>query len=531
VAPVSVQASWDNHFAAFGALNLEQILLDYTEDSIITVYDQTSGSNTVFAGMAGVRECFEGLFGRLTDLSDLAAPVADVQEAAGGEPGSVFLIWSCPASGYAEATDTFIFDGNAKILRQNVVVVDTQSDASAYPLTSESPTGSGAVHDGFSNHFAAFGGQDVEQIMLDYTEESVITVFNHVTGQKDVFEGLDGVRSCFVGLFASLPDTSDLGAPIIHVEEGGSAQVFLIWRAPASGYDSATDTFIFSPEGKILRQNVVVHYEVESPTVQASWDNHFAAFGALNLEQILLDYTEDSIITVYDQTSGSNTVFAGMAGVRECFEGLFGRLTDLSDLAAPVADVQEAAGGEPGSVFLIWSCPASGYAEATDTFIFDGNAKILRQNVVVVDTQSDASAYPLTSESPTGSGAVHDGFSNHFAAFGGQDVEQIMLDYTEESVITVFNHVTGQKDVFEGLDGVRSCFVGLFASLPDTSDLGAPIIHVEEGGSAQVFLIWRAPASGYDSATDTFIFSPEGKILRQNVVVHYEVESPTVQAS
>jgi len=270
VAPVSVQASWDNHFAAFGALNLEQILLDYTEDSIITVYDQTSGSNTVFAGMAGVRECFEGLFGRLTDLSDLAAPVADVQEAAGGEPGSVFLIWSCPASGYAEATDTFIFDGNAKILRQNVVVVDTQSDASAYPLTSESPTGSGAVHDGFSNHFAAFGGQDVEQIMLDYTEESVITVFNHVTGQKDVFEGLDGVRSCFVGLFASLPDTSDLGAPIIHVEEGGSAQVFLIWRAPASGYDSATDTFIFSPEGKILRQNVVVHYEVESPTVQAS---------------------------------------------------------------------------------------------------------------------------------------------------------------------------------------------------------------------------------------------------------------------
>lgn len=65
------------------------------------------------------------------------------------------------------------------------------------------------------------------------------------------------------GLFENLFDTSDLSAPIIHVEEttaDKAGQVFLIWAAPASGYQTATDTFIFDIAGKITRQHVVVHY-------------------------------------------------------------------------------------------------------------------------------------------------------------------------------------------------------------------------------------------------------------------------------
>ena len=44
----------------------------------------------------------------------------------------------------------------------------------------------------------------MEKILLDYTEDSVITVYNHVSEDKSVYEGLSGVRSCFEGLFASL---------------------------------------------------------------------------------------------------------------------------------------------------------------------------------------------------------------------------------------------------------------------------------------------------------------------------------------
>lgn len=64
----------------------------------------------------GARTLFTGLFESLSDMSDLSAPVADVCE----ESKMVFLIWRCPASGYLDATDTFVFGDDKKIYRQNV---------------------------------------------------------------------------------------------------------------------------------------------------------------------------------------------------------------------------------------------------------------------------------------------------------------------------------------------------------------------------------------------------------------------------
>ena len=139
---MDVQQSWDNHFAAFGGQDVERIL-DYAEDSVIIVYDQTSGGQTVFTGLSGDGDPFTGLFARLSDTSDLVVSAVEVNEATNGQPGSVFLVWRCPASCYAEATDIFIFDSQGKILRQNVVVVDTQADANSYPQGGNGPTGRG----------------------------------------------------------------------------------------------------------------------------------------------------------------------------------------------------------------------------------------------------------------------------------------------------------------------------------------------------------------------------------------------------
>jgi len=261
--PLPTQAAWENHFAAFGSQDVEKILIDYSEESIITLFNQITGAKTVFNGLAGARECFVGLFASLPDCSTLAAPVQAVKEPTGEAPGTVFLIWSCPSSGYIQATDTFIFDAASKILRQNVVVAyqDPKGDGEMKNDT-EAPSGSGPVHDGWANHFAAFGGQDVEKILLDYVESSEITVFNHVTGSKEDYTGVEGARTFFEKLFKELFDVSNLGAPIIHVEEDATGgQVFLVWSAAASGYLRATDSFIFNGAGKILRQHIAVHYE------------------------------------------------------------------------------------------------------------------------------------------------------------------------------------------------------------------------------------------------------------------------------
>jgi len=211
-----------------------------------------------------------------------------------------------------------------------------------------------------------------------------------------------GAKECFTGLFAALPDLSGLAAPEIHVEEGNPKSVFLIWRCPSSGFVHCTDTFLFNDAGKIVRQTVCILNEgapagkaplctePQGGPVQASWDNHFAAFGAQDVDKVLKDYTEKSVIKVYNQVTDELVEFKGLKGVKECFTGLFKDLSDLSGLAAPAIRVEEATEGKAGMVFLVWRCPSSGYNHATDTFLFDAAGKIAKQNVVIMKPAAEA---------------------------------------------------------------------------------------------------------------------------------------------
>lgn len=117
-SPKSVQEVWDNHFKAFGGHNLDDILLDYCEQSVINVYDHVSGNLTVHKGLAGVRECFRGLFETLVDMSGTTAPVQEVDEV----NRTVFLIWQVLGSGYHNCCDTFVLSPELKIVYQNVAV-------------------------------------------------------------------------------------------------------------------------------------------------------------------------------------------------------------------------------------------------------------------------------------------------------------------------------------------------------------------------------------------------------------------------
>ena len=163
-----------------------------------------------------------------------------------------------------------------------------------------------------------------------------------------------------------------------------------------------TDTFLFNDAGKIVRQTVCILNpgapagkaplctEPQGGPVQASWDNHFAAFGAQDVDKVLLDYTEKSVIKVYNQVTDELVEFKGLKGVKECFTGLFKDLSDLSGLAAPAIRVEEATEDKAGMVFLVWRCPSSGYNHATDTFLFDAAGKIAKQNVVIMKPAAEA---------------------------------------------------------------------------------------------------------------------------------------------
>ena len=106
-------------------------------------------------------------------------------------------------------------------------------------------------------------------------------------------------------------------------------------------YDCAPDTDesgpehvyrVDLPEAGFLSLDLI---DVASGAVTQHWQNHFAAFGGQNVTQILQDYTEESIIRVYNQADGSLSNFTGLAEIAACFKGLFASLYDTSELAAP----------------------------------------------------------------------------------------------------------------------------------------------------------------------------------------------------
>eukprot|EP00434_Breviolum_minutum_P028828 symbB.v1.2.025500.t2/scaffold2452.1/size150514/1 len=154
-----------------------------------------------------------------------------------------------------------------------------------------------SVQEAWDNHFDAFGKQDVEKILLDYDQSSIAKVYNNVDGSKKEFTGIAGIREMFTELFGDLPDLKTLEAPIVEVDEPGKT-VFLIWKCPGCGFNTATDTFVFGPDFKIKRQNIVVTKEgKENGAKEAkAKTKKLAANITFTLEPSIVLYQGDQIV-------------------------------------------------------------------------------------------------------------------------------------------------------------------------------------------------------------------------------------------
>jgi hypothetical protein len=424
-----VQNAWDNHFSAFAAKDVDKILMDYTAQSVITIYDQSTGTKTVHTGLEGVRACFEGFFKSLTDTSDLDASVQIVKEARKHEPGNVFLVWKCPASGYTEATDTFIFDASSRILRQNVVFSFKEPAAAKVPeeaaATLEAKVEEPAAADAPKEEAAAPVEATVEEpaaadapkeeaaapVEAEVEEPAAAEALAEALIESGpvVHDGCNRFNLCNGSTVATNAEVIEPAAAKVPEEAAAPVEPKVVEptaaEAPKEETAAPVEAKVDEPaaaeapkeeaaapvEAKVEEPAVPVEAKVEEPAaagtglVHDGWANHFKAFGDQDVEKILKDYVAESEITVVNQADapvGLNT-FKGLEGVRSCFEGLFKNLHDCSDLAAPIIHVEEAANGAAGQVFLVWSCPASGYQHATDTFIFNSAGKITHQHVVV----------------------------------------------------------------------------------------------------------------------------------------------------
>ena len=99
----------------------------------------------------------------------------------------------------------------------------------------------------FDHHVQTFQQNDLDGVMADYTEESVL-----ITPGR-TFKGLAEIRENFVGAFEALPTngtTMTITKSVIHEDVA-----YFIWKAvtPTLEFKYATDTFIIV-DGKIISQ-------------------------------------------------------------------------------------------------------------------------------------------------------------------------------------------------------------------------------------------------------------------------------------
>jgi ketosteroid isomerase-like protein len=264
----SVQSSWGNHFASFGAGNLVNIVKDYTDKSTIEYFeydpDTKSGKTVEYKGSTGAKTFFTGLFKTLKDRSGMKAPVIEVEKWEAG--GMVLLVWLCPTSGLPLVTDTFIFDKDSKILQQKVVNfkgVKGAVTSASFTKTSGSPCSGRRLADSatksFETHMGNFKAKDTAKIALDYSEEAVIRFYDFKAKKLQKFTGKDEITKFFTGMFKALSDTSGMKTPEIKVKQwpDGGGMAFLVFSCETSGLPLVTATFIFDKAFNIYRQTVV----------------------------------------------------------------------------------------------------------------------------------------------------------------------------------------------------------------------------------------------------------------------------------
>jgi len=98
----------------------------------------------------------------------------------------------------------------------------------------------------FAHHGQALGGEDLEEILADYGDSSVLVV------NRQVFQGREGARAVFTQLLADVPQAQwDLATTF------ADDVLYLEWKATSAKrrVQDGVDTFVFA-DGMIRVQTV-----------------------------------------------------------------------------------------------------------------------------------------------------------------------------------------------------------------------------------------------------------------------------------
>lgn len=257
-------------------------------------------------------------------------------------------------------------------------------------------------------------------VMAQYVEESEVVFFIQSDSSEVHCHGVKGIAECHKTLFATMttPETIEY----VHGEEKSGehpADGLVVFSIAKSGYKEATTSFIGDVDGKIWRQYTVMDYDGNGIQNSSAGGNslpslngpfkktvseHSDGFKARNLTAATAHYTEDSVVTIYNQADYSVIHCMGLLEIWSCHKRLFDSMSTAQ--TNNFLHVEEEKSAEhAATAFLVFIIPGSGYKRATSTFIADETSRrIYRQNTVVNyvgDVNITASLIPSPSPGPT----------------------------------------------------------------------------------------------------------------------------------
>eukprot|EP00562_Extubocellulus_spinifer_P010649 CAMPEP_0178499064 /NCGR_PEP_ID=MMETSP0696-20121128/15619_1 /TAXON_ID=265572 /ORGANISM="Extubocellulus spinifer, Strain CCMP396" /LENGTH=326 /DNA_ID=CAMNT_0020127725 /DNA_START=96 /DNA_END=1076 /DNA_ORIENTATION=+ len=264
-APTTVQEAWDNHIGAVATNNLTQVMMDYTEESVLLVHDigGERGNLQEYRGLEPIEAFFAAVLPTL-DVANFSMPMLDIDE----EGRQVFLGWSIPNNGLYQVSDVLEFNPDFTIKYQNTVMNTIPPEGMRERNRNleyvrernrnleYAPTSSLEV---WKNHLDGVSERDVDKIMLDYDNTSVIRVFDFAnpTNPPSTFTGPDEIRGLMEGFLPNL----DGGCFELPVEQQEPDMTLIVWEVPCNGFPWVTDTLIYR-DNKI-RLHDISYYSVQ----------------------------------------------------------------------------------------------------------------------------------------------------------------------------------------------------------------------------------------------------------------------------
>ena len=348
----------------------------YAEDAEVMLWKANTQDMTVFKGdeLRGFQSTVAAIFERGNGAEEYEFKSFNISEAA----RCMFSSWVCPSCGITGATETVVFDANAKIVRHLYAIEE-----------GDLPPQRISVEDRWNSFLGAFQARKLSDVTAGISETCIVVAVNAANSSEYIFKGVDGATHFFTGVFGDLEDSRAEQPDVWGSFDEESHAAFMCWDT-ASSYRRCVSSFIFDPDSTEIVRHTMWYCVSDAPqgpppAMTAPPD---ASSGPVAAQvAVLMDgfkktdvttslYAEDAEVMLWKANTQDMTVFKGdeLRGFQSTVAAIFERGNGAEEYEFKSFNISEAA----RCMFSSWVCPSCGITGATETVVFDANAKIVR---------------------------------------------------------------------------------------------------------------------------------------------------------